>query len=137
MNPPDQSVAGETSGVIAPAAPAVQPLAPATVKIETENEPPDPSSSIDQVSAAQWNRLSDQRDVMIKAMVSVFTWLNGGFFAFTVAAWIGGLFLPTAKIVDTNTIMALIGATVVQAGIAFVAITRFLFPGPKGADKTI
>ncbi len=68
-------------------------------------------------------------------MVAVFTWLNGGVFAFTVAAWIAGMFLESYRIVDKQTLMALIGATVVQAGIAFIAITRFLFPSPKGDGK--
>ena len=97
--------------------------------------PADASSADETLSALQWDRLSDQRDVLIKAMVAVFTWLNGGAFAFTVAAWIAGMFLESYRIVDKQTLMALIGATVVQAGIAFIAITRFLFPSPKGDGK--
>ena len=80
-------------------------------------------------------RSSGQRDVMIKAMVGVFTWLNGGVFAFTVLAWAVGITHSDYRIVDEKTLMALIGATVVQAGIAFVAITRFLFPSPAGEGK--
>ena len=79
----------------------------------------------------QWETLSKQRDVMIKAMVRVFTWLNGGVFGFTLLAWAVGIWLPDYRIVDKQTLMALVGATVVQAGIAFIAITRFLFPAPK------
>ena len=86
------------------------------------------------MSSAQWDRLSGQRDVMIKAMVSVFTWLNGGVFAFTLAAWAVGIWHVDYRIVTDKTLLALIGATVVQAGIAFLAITRFLFPGPKADD---
>ena len=67
-------------------------------------------------------------------MVSVFTWLNGGVYALTLLAWVAGIWIPDYRIVDGQTLMTLIGATVVQAGIAFVAITRFLFPNPKGGD---
>lgn len=100
-----------------------------------ETTPKDPSTSGATVSSAQWERLSNQRDVMIKAMVAVFTWLNGGVFAFTLAAWAVGIWHTDYRIVDDKTLMALIGATVVQAGIAFLAITRFLFPSPKAEDK--
>jgi hypothetical protein len=93
--------------------------------------PGDKSTSYDTVSAAQWERLSGQRDVLIKAMVGVFKWLNGGVYALTIAAWLVGIWYPDYRIVNSNTLMTLIGATVVQAGIAFVAITRFLFPNPK------
>jgi hypothetical protein len=68
---------------------------------------------------------------MIKAMVRVFTWLNGGVFAFTTVAWAVGIVDHTYRIVDNSTLLELIGATVVQAGIAFLAITRFLFPSAK------
>ena len=114
-------------------------VAPDKVKLEsldTLHQRQDPSTSEKTLSQSQWERLSGQRDVMIKAMVGVFTWLNGGVFAFTVVAWAAGIFVPSYKIVDSNTLMALIGATVAQAGIAFVAITRFLFPNPKSIDST-
>ena len=100
-----------------------------------ETTPTDPSTSGANLSSAQWDRLSNQRDVMIKAMVAAFTRLNGGVFAFTLAAWAVGIWHADYRIVDGNTLMALIGATVVQAGIAFLAITRFLFPSPKTDDK--
>ena len=103
----------------------------------TAKTPSDKSTAVETLSADQWERLSGQRDVLIKAMVGVFKWLNGGVYLLTVAAWIAGLF-PGAhdyRIVTANTLMTLIGATVVQAGIAFIAITRFLFPNPKGSDS--
>ena len=93
--------------------------------------PKDKSTDDNTVSAAQWERLSGQRDVLIKAMVGVFTWLNGGVYLLTTAAWLVGIWFPDYRIVNANTLMTLIGATVVQAGIAFIAITRFLFPNPK------
>ena len=48
--------------------------------------PSDKSTDDNTVSAAQWERLSGQRDVLIKAMVGVFTWLNGGVYLLTTAA---------------------------------------------------
>jgi len=78
------------------------------------------------------DRLSDQRDVLIRAMTRIFTLLNGGVFLFIIAAWSAGLFDATYRIVDSKTVMTLIGATVVQSGIAFIAITRFLFPSSSG-----
>ena len=108
-----------------------------TLRIDSaETTPPDLSTSDKTLSALQWDRLSGQRDVMIKAMVAVFTWLNGGVFAFAVAAWLVGIWHSDYRIVDEKTLMALIGATVVQAGIAFIAITRFLFPSPPPSDKS-
>lgn len=103
-----------------------------TVTIDSEKATPvDRSTSTDTMTQQQWETLSKQRDVMIKAMVRVFTWLNGGVFGFTLLAWAVGIWLPDYRIVDKQTLMALVGATVVQAGIAFIAITRFLFPAPK------
>ena len=87
------------------------------------------------ITERQWDRLSGQRDVLIRAMTRIFTFLNGGIFLFIIAAWIAGLFDPTYRIVDSKTVMTLIGATVVQSGIAFIAITRFLFPSsPAGTS---
>lgn len=105
-----------------------------TLTIDSEKATPiDRSTSTDTLTQQQWERLSGQRDVLIKAMVRVFTWLNGGVFGFTLVAWAVGIAHPDYRIVDHQTVMALIGATVVQAGIAFIAITRFLFPSPGGA----
>jgi len=112
-------------------------LQPGTGKrqIDTaDTTPSDPSTTEATVSALQWERLSGQRDVMIKAMVRVFTLLNGGVFGFTLLARAVGVWQKDYRIVDSHTLMALIGATVVQAGIAFLAITRFLFPSRQGDD---
>ena len=87
------------------------------------------------ITERQWERLSGQRDVLIRAMTRIFTFLNGGIFVFIIAAWAAGLFDPTYRIVDSATVMTLIGATVVQSGIAFVAITRFLFPSTPGGTE--
>lgn len=88
-----------------------------------------------EITERQWDRLSGQRDVLIRAMTRIFTFLNGGIFLFVIAAWIAGLFDATYRIVDSKTVMTLIGATVVQSGIAFIAITRFLFPSSSSGTE--
>jgi hypothetical protein len=108
---------------------------PATVSIDSGMLPVDQSVKERDLTRRAWERTNDQRDVMIAAMVGLFKWLNGGVYVLIVAAWGAGIWLPDYRIVDAKTLMTLIGATVVQAGIAFVAITRFLFPGTRG-DET-
>jgi hypothetical protein len=80
-----------------------------------------------QFTHQKWERLSTQRDTLINAVIRVFTWLNGGVYLLVLLAWIAGHF-SNYRIVDGNTLMALVGATVVQAGLAFAAIVKFLFP---------
>ena len=82
----------------------------------------------------RWRKLSDQRDTLIQAVVKVFTWLNGGVYFLVLLSWGVGHF-SDYKIVDGNTLMALIGATVVQAGLAFAAIVKFLFPPGSAAAE--
>jgi hypothetical protein len=107
------------------------------LEIDSNDTPTDPSILDLTLSHKRWETLSGQRKVMIDAMVKVFTWLNGGVFVFTIAAWSAGICLPDYRIVTEKTLMALIGATVVQAGIAFLAITRFLFPAQvNGNDES-
>ena len=85
-------------------------------------------------SEKRWRKLSDQRDTLIRAVIQVFTWLNGGVYLLVLMAWGVGHF-SEYQIVDSQTLLALIGATVVQAGLAFAAIVKFLFPpGPGAAD---
>lgn len=40
--------------------------------------------------------------------------------------------LPADRLVTTNVLMSLIGATVVQTGIGFIAIVSYLFPKREG-----
>ena len=114
--------------------PVISTPAGGTYTVTTGANKTDASGSEQTISALQWDRLSDQRDIMIKAMIKVFTWLNGGVFSLVLVAFITGIF-SDYRIVDSNTLMTLIGATVVQAGLAFAAITRFLFPGSATAGK--
>ena len=79
--------------------------------------------------------LIGQRDTLIKALVQVFTWLNGGVYLLTFVAWAYTAYAGKYEIVTEKVLMSLIAATVVQAGIAFVAMTRFLFPSQDGANE--
>lgn len=67
-------------------------------------------------------------------MVQLFIGLNGGVYLLTLAAWGYGFAYQHDQIVTEKVLMTLIGATVVQAGIAFIAITRFLFPSTADAN---
>lgn len=97
--------------------------------------PRDRSADLEEFKATS---LIFQRNTLIKAMVQLFVGLNGGVYLLTLAAWGFGFAYERDQIVTEKVLMALIGATVVQAGIAFVAITRFLFPSAAdgGDGKT-
>jgi hypothetical protein len=88
----------------------------------------------------QWvatKRRFDQQDTMIRAMIQIFTWLNGAVVLIVIVFWVGD-FWRHDPIITENVIMSIIGATIVQAGLAFMSITKFLFPGDssaKGKDK--
>ena len=101
----------------------------AQITIDSKKETPrDRSADLEELKVTS---LIGQRDVLIKAMVKVFSYLNGGVFLQAAVAWGCGFYYQHDQIVTEKVLMALIGATVVQAGIAFVAITRFLFPSVK------
>lgn len=69
-----------------------------------------------------------QQDRMIAAMIKIFAGLNGSVVLFVLAAWGCGLLRKREPIITEHLVMALIGSTVVQAGLAFITITKFLFP---------
>lgn len=112
------------------------PGAAPSVRLDSSATPPDQSADDRTVTEQSWDRLNDQRDKMIGAMTSLFGWLNGGVYLLVFLAWSTGIWLPDYRIVDGKTLMTLIGATVVQAGLAFITITRFLFPGVAGGRSS-
>lgn len=83
-------------------------------------------------NAKDWFELKSrvaQQDRMISAMIKIFAWLNGSVIVFVFAAWIAQLHDGGKnEIITAHVVMSLIGATVIQAGLAFMAITKFLFP---------
>ena len=95
----------------------------------------DKSLEIARVPKAEWERLNDQRDRMIDAMTTIFKWLNGAIVGFVFIAWLAGLFVPDYRVITERSVMALIAATVVQAGMAFLTITKFLFPGKDNGGR--
>ena len=88
----------------------------------------------------QWEALRDQRNQMIRFMTGIFGWLNG---AIVVIVLIGMFcdqwnlsyqadsFDNANRFISSGVLTALIAATVAQAGLAFITITKFLFPGQK------
>lgn len=101
-------------------------------------DPGDPSVDVESFSEEGWRRALDQKrlaqqDLMIKAMIKIFKWLNGGVLGFVAAAWLAG-FWGDQKIITEHVVMSLIGATIIQAGVAFIAITKYLFPS-AGAEQ--
>jgi hypothetical protein len=82
------------------------------------------------VADKQWEatkRRIDQQDIMISALIRVFSLLNGAVIFIVVLFWIGD-FWRHDSVITEKVIMAIIGATIVQAGLAFMSITKFLFP---------
>ncbi len=85
----------------------------------------------------QWEALNDQRNKLIKFMILTFGCLNA---AMIVIVLIGiyvdqsnisqpnTAFTAADRIIGSTVINALIAATVAQAGLAFITITKFLFP---------
>ena len=73
--------------------------------------PRDRSADLEELKATS---LIEQRNTLIKAMVKVFSWLNGGVFVLTVVAWGLGFYYQHDQVVTEKVLMALIGATVVR-----------------------
>jgi hypothetical protein len=96
----------------------------------------DDPSVTDQTFNKEWyesvNRVA-QQNRMISAMIKIFGWLNGAVVGFVLLAWLGG-FSGKQEIISAQVVMSLIGATIIQAGIAFITITKFLFPGKPGTS---
>jgi len=114
----------------------VTPLQPAPITVGVKatgqltidskaDTPRDRSADLEELKATS---LIEQRNRLLRAMIWVFSGLNAGVYVLTLLAWGYGFYYQHDQIVTEKVLMSLIGATVVQAGIAFVAITRFLFP---------
>lgn len=70
----------------------------------------------------------NQQDTMMKAIIRIFAWLNGAVILFILAAWGLGFLSERPPIITERVVMALISSTLIQAGLAFITITKFLFP---------
>ncbi|WP_061301625.1 hypothetical protein [Janthinobacterium agaricidamnosum] len=76
------------------------------------------------------------RGCMVAVVCGIFIWLNMGVmsfirdaFAHDSARMLASPPMPAAdRLITSNVVMALIGATVVQTGIGFIAIMSYLFP---------
>lgn len=76
------------------------------------------------------------RGAMVFVVCGVFIWLNAGVMGFVRDAFTNDSthllanppMAAADRLVTSNVVMALIGATVVQTGIGFIAIVSYLFP---------
>ncbi len=80
------------------------------------------------------------RGLLIIVMAVIFIWLNRSVMNFVTVAYdmdikqmtkTPVILKPTERLVTTEVILSMIGATVVQVGVAFVAIVSYLFPKSK------
>ena len=107
--------------------------------------PDDQSSQDKTLPEKQWEALRDQRKQMIDFMTKIFGRLNGAIIIIVLVGlaldqWNLNAhpveFKSADRFVTSVVINALIAATVAQAGIAFITITKFLFPGqPNNESK--
>ena len=80
---------------------------------------------------------TDSRRYMVKVMAFIFVGLNAAVIAMVAWAYYedmkllelpNSVFKSTDRVIDTKVFMSLIGATVVQVGVATIAIVTYLFP---------
>ena len=93
--------------------------------------------------SAKWDILF--RGVMVTAIVVVFIVLNYRVIEFVTAGFeadlsllrvAGDKFKPADRLISSQVVMSLIGATVVQVGISVVAIVSYLFPKPVMTEES-
>lgn len=84
------------------------------------------------------------RVVMVLVIAAIFVGLNWAVIAFLRTAFdhdialltAGIVKVPADRVITTNVFMSLIGATVVQVGVAIIAIVNYLFP-KKAVSPTV
>lgn len=82
------------------------------------------------------------RAIMVLVVSAIFVWLNWQIVELVKEALVhdrlmmsGKAPIPAAdRLITSNVVMALIGATVVQTGAGFIAITSYLFPKRSSAE---
>jgi hypothetical protein len=104
----------------------------------------DGSSQEKTLSERQWEAIRDQRNQLIKFMTTIFGWLNGAMILIVLIGmaadqWNISHHADTFKVADrfigSTVVTSLIAATVAQAGLAFIAITKFLFPSSADTPR--
>ena len=105
-----------------------------------EEPPADKTVVVKTLSEIQWAALNSQRDRLITFMIITFGCLNVAMIGIVVYAMnldqsnlaeVKLSFKAADRIIGSTVINALIAATVAQAGLAFITITKFLFPAGK------
>ena len=84
------------------------------------------------------------RLVMVGVIAGIFIWLNKAVMGLVSQAFdqdlaflrAGGNFKPADRVITTQVFVSLIGATVVQVGVATVTIVAYLFPKKAGASNS-
>lgn len=122
----------DTQRPIDPGRPPLQPLAPPVQESEISLAQAEGQLQIDRIDA-------ENRQFLIRQMSSIFTlgnvlmWVAVGIFTVIdcLNFWV---FKPTGvdRIVTSEVVYSLVGATVVQLGVIMVAISRNMFP--SGTD---
>ena len=81
-------------------------------------------------------RTQELREWMADRVVPAFLWANGMTLGAIAVMWLvdeinlaRGIIAPSDRIIGSQVIMALLGATTVQVGTIAVIIARYLFPG--------
>lgn len=94
----------------------------------------DGSSSDKEFDRRQWAAMThqhQQQTILIRAMLKMFAGLNVAVVIMVIVFWCGGIWLGAPHIITEKVVMSLIGATVVQLGVAFALITKHFFPSGK------
>lgn len=115
--------------------PPITPGQGATVNLGDEESKIGPTP-VEQATALSITADMWFRGLMVLAVCGIFIWLNMGVmtfvrdaFAHDSARMIATPPMPSAdRLITSNVVMALIGATVVQTGVGFIAIMSYLFP---------
>ena len=83
------------------------------------------------------------RALLVVVIAGIFIGLNWAVIDFVRTAFAAdmellgkGTIKATERVVSTNVFMSLIGATIVQVGIAIIAIVNYLFPKNPGTDQS-
>jgi len=118
-----------------------------TVKIDDIEEAVGNLTGLEKAHALSITADTWFRGVMVLVVCGIFIWLNWNVMSFVRAAFAQDNLNLVAKppipasdrLITSNVVMTLIGATVVQTGVGFVAVMSYLFPkraaGTAGSDN--
>lgn len=108
--------------------------APTTIRLDDEEERI--SGAIEEATAQGMRADIWYRGLMLGVVALIFIGLNAAVMWFIRDAYLHDLagmaakppLLASERLVTTNVLLSLVGATVVQTGVGFIAIVSYLFP---------